>query len=99
MMQPRHDITDFQKECTHKVRSLIQEVLGRKIEFKEVIGRKETFYQSQFNNIDIYVYSDEAGFMLNNKDWVICEKPDYDSQEELMEDFLLRLRNQIARLK
>ena len=96
MMQSRQNITDFQKGCTQRVKSLIQEVTGKKIDFKEVIGRKETFYQFQFNNIDIYVYSDEAGFMLNNKDWVICEKPDYDSQEELMKDFLSRLRNQIS---
>lgn len=97
MRQAQHRTTEFQERCIKKVVDYIKEIIGEKIIFKEVIGRKEMFYQSQIKSIDIYVYSDEAGFMLSNKEWVICEKPDYHTQEDLMEDFLLRLKNEIVK--
>jgi hypothetical protein len=73
----------------------VKRITKRRIDFKKVVGQKETFFQGQIDNIDIYIYSDEAGFMINNKDWVICEKPDYSSQEELINNFLLKLRKQL----
>lgn len=95
-MRQLDETTDFQKKCMQDTIILVKRITGKQIDFKKTIGRKETFYQGQINDVDIYIYSDEAGFMLNNKDWVICEKPDYDSQEELMKDFLSRLNVQIS---
>ena len=100
-MRQSDGITHFQKECIEKTKSLVQEITGKQINFVEVIGRKERFYQCQLKNddenIDIYIYLDEAGFMLDNKEWIICEKPDYFSPEELMRDFLSRLKKQIIK--
>jgi len=95
-MRQQHEITAFQDECIQRVRKLIQEIIGKQVNFEEVKGRKEIFYQGRINNVVIYIYSDEAGFMLN-KNWIICEKPDYSSAEELMKDFLSRLRARLVK--
>jgi hypothetical protein len=69
------------------------------IEFEEKVGKSETFYKStiKINNliIELYVYLDEAGFMIDRQNWIIFERPDYSSEEQLIESFIERLAGTI----
>jgi hypothetical protein len=91
------DMTDFQEMLIEKSKVVLESIVGQEIDFKNVIGKKESYYYTTCNiknySVEVYVYEEEAGFMINGNNWTICEKPDYDSEEKLLESFLEKLRN------
>lgn len=80
-----------------KSKIVLDNISGQKVDFKSIIGKKESYYYAICTiknlSVEVYIYEDEAGFSINGKDWTICENPDYDDEEKLTEAFLEKLRN------
>ncbi len=87
----------FQEKCVASIKELLVKKKDRKsIKFEEVIGRKEDYLKSGFqtksgNHLEVFVYIDEVGFMFGEKDWHICEKSDFRSEEDLIQAFISKL--------
>jgi hypothetical protein len=64
----------------------------RDVAFERIEGRRETYYKATLGGasqaVEIFVYTDEAGFMVDGRDWRIFERPDFASEEDLLENFL-----------
>ncbi len=93
-------LTDFQKSLSQKVESLLLSIPDLEDGgFREVVGRRETYLRTTVKTlqhiIEIYIYEDEAGYLLEGGDWTIYEKPDYFSSDELVMSFLKGLRKEL----
>ncbi|MBK8275058.1 MAG: hypothetical protein IPK92_04260 [Nitrospira sp.] len=93
-------LTDFQKSSRQEVESLLRSIPNCEGGgFQEVVGRRETYLRTTVKTlqhiIEIYIYEDEAGYMLEGGDWTIYEKPDYSSSDELLMSFLKGLREKL----
>jgi hypothetical protein len=80
-------MTVFQEQCVNKCNS----ILNFNFEMKEIVGDTETYYLSETDigkhSVVIYIYVDEAEFKIDEK-WFIFEKPDYDSEHDLLNSFI-----------
>ena len=69
------------------------------IGFHEVVGKRETYLKATVKApqdvLEIYLYEDEAGYLLESGEWIIFEKPDHSSSAELLNAFLTRLRKNL----
>jgi hypothetical protein len=67
--------------------------------FQEVVGKRETYLKATVKApehvLEVYIYEDEAGYLLEGGEWTICEKPDYSSPSELLGAFLAGLRDKL----
>ena len=94
-------LTDFQKNALQEVENLLGSILRleRGI-FQEVVGKRETYLKATVKApqhvLEIYIYEDEAGYLLEGGEWTIFEKPDYSSSGELLGTFLASLRDKLA---
>lgn len=85
--------TPFQDRCVEELRRFFQ---NHEMEpaFEMIEGKNEAYLRSVFefdgNQVDLYVYDDEAGFFWNGK-WFIFERPDYPTDVELVAAFLASL--------
>jgi len=66
---------------------------GSTATFEEIRGRRERYWKSapiplRNHRAEIFIYEDEAGVMVDGTHWMICERPDFDSEEALTEAFL-----------
>lgn len=90
-------MTIFQDQLMQKSKELLYNILGQRIEFKEIKGKEEVYFKADLkledSYIEVYIYEDEAGYMINGKDWIACEKPDFKDQPQLIEAFLGKLQN------
>lgn len=69
--------------------------------FEEIRGKKECFLKTKILNsgghqLEIFIYADEAGLMIDGKEWLIHEKPDYPSPEQLINSFVKTLNKIIS---
>ncbi len=89
-------MTEFQKKCVDAVSAFVANIIHDKISFHEVQGKKENYFVGNVphppHTVDIYVYLDEAGFGVEGKDWVICERADYDSDAALIAALIEKLK-------
>ena len=93
-------MTNFQSRCIQKFRDLFEELPKvRYDQFEEIIGKRETYFKAVVKKkkkvVEIYIYKDEAGYMLE-QEWNIFEKADYASEEELLQQFLAALRKALV---
>ena len=93
-------ITGFQERCLEECRTLFRQIPAPRYgDFEKIVGKAETYFKATADGphhaLEVYVYEDEAGYMLDGKRWTIFEKPDYRSQKELMEAFLKSLRGKL----
>ena len=92
----------FQEACLTETVRLLEEA-GLPARFERVEGKRESYYRAPLSvrgqSLEVYVYRDEAGFMVNGSEWTICERPDYDGEDALIEAFLQKLRGTIRRLQ
>ncbi len=94
-------LTDFQKNLLRDVESLLGNIphLERGA-FQEVVGKRETYLKATVKAprhvVEIYIYEDEAGYLLEGGEWTIFEKPDYSSPDELIRTFLASLREKLG---
>lgn len=88
-------MTEFQRKCIDAVLAFVENIIHDKISFDEVRGKKENYFIGKVtrppHTVDIYVYLDEAGFGVEGRDWVICERPDYDSDATLIAALIEKL--------
>jgi hypothetical protein len=83
-----------------RCKEVMQEGGFAHIEFQEVVGKSEAYYKADVQagkkKVEIFVYDDEAGVMVDGHDWTPCERPDYDSDAELVEAFANKLAEKLA---
>ena len=93
-------ITGFQERALEECRNIFRQIpVLRYGDFEKIVGKRETYFKATAegpnHGLEVYVYEDEAGYMLDGKRWTIFEKPDYRSENELLEAFLKRLREKL----
>jgi len=93
-------ITGFQARCLEECRNILRQIpVLRSGDFEKIVGKAETYFKATAegpgHSLEVYVYQDEAGYMLDGKRWTIFEKPDYRSENELREAFLKSLREKL----
>jgi hypothetical protein len=89
-------MNEFQGKCIDAVLALVENIIHDKIDFHEVRGEKENYFVGKVAHppyaVNIYVYLDEAGFGVEGKDWVICERADNDSDADLIAALIKKLK-------
>lgn len=92
-------MNEFQRNCIAEILVLFKELKIPEPLFKEIEGRSEQYYLaravSDGRSLDIYVYEDEVGMMVDEK-WTVCEKPDSRSFQELIKQFSGILRETLS---
>ena len=96
--RPSRRLTAFQVRCQHEVEALLRSY-GIEFTCAKIDGEEESYLVLDANrpsaeDLQIYIYEDEAGFFLSN-DWHIWEVPDY-SEAALQAAFLEGIRRAIA---
>ncbi|MGH9199420.1 MAG: hypothetical protein ACRD1T_27280 [Acidimicrobiia bacterium] len=89
--------TPFQKECRQACEAVLSEILpGWHAEFVLVTGKHESYYKAEVHagarSLGIFIYDDEAGFLIDGKDWSGFEKPDYRDSADLIDAFSSSVR-------
>ena len=89
-------MTEFQRKCIDAVLAFVENIIHDTIPFHEVRGKTENYFIGKVTHpthaVDVYVYFDEAGFGVEGKDWIICERPDYDSDAALIAALIEKLK-------
>lgn len=88
--------SNFQTQCLQRCNDLLGKIPGLEHSgFQEVVGRKETYLKAMVKGsqrvLEVYIYENEAGYMMVGGEWVIFEKQDYSSADELLQAFLAGL--------
>lgn len=96
-------ITGFQERCLDGCRNIFGQIAALRYgEFAKIVGKRETYFKATAEGpshaLEVYVYQDEAGYMLDGKRWTIFEKPDHRSENELIEAFLKSLREKLLEI-
>lgn len=85
-------ITSFPDRCIHALTKVLAAYRLQPVEFAMVKGKYEKYWYAkivrQELSVELYVYIDEAGCALNKDEWVIFEKWDFRSDEELISAFV-----------
>lgn len=94
-------LTDFQKNSLQDVENLLRSIPNLECGgFQEVVGKRETYLKATAKAprhvVELYIYEDEAGYLLEGGEWTIFEKPDYSSSVELLGAFLSSLREKLT---
>lgn len=89
-------MNEFQRKCIDAVVSFFKNTAHGKICFQEIRGENENYFVGKASlmlyAVDIYVYCDEAGFGVEGKDWIICERADYDTDADLIAALMEKLK-------
>jgi hypothetical protein len=94
-------LTPFQVKCIDECRVFLRDYLKlTDIAFQETVGKREAYFKTALSlaahKFEIYIYIDEAGFMIDGHNWTICERPDYSNDEDLIKSFISKLQNAIS---
>lgn len=94
-------LTDFQKSLLQDVENILRSLPDLEWGgFQEVVGKRETYLKATTKApshvVEIYIYEDEVGYLLEGGEWTIFEKPDYSSPIELVRAFLSSLREKLV---
>lgn len=95
-------MNNFQMTCIKHCEKLFDEIPDLAFSgFREVVGKTQTYCVAElykFNSkFEVYIYTDEAGFLSKNNEWIICEKPDFDSENELLTEFVSKLQAELSK--
>ncbi|MBB3226225.1 hypothetical protein FHW69_000815 [Luteibacter sp. Sphag1AF] len=85
-------MTSFSERC---IAALAKEMALRRlqpIQFELVRGKHEVYEYAKVVQrdllVELYVYTDEAGCTLNERDWKIFEKWDFSDDNDLIRSFV-----------
>lgn len=85
-------MTSFPERC---IAVLTKEMALRRlrpIQFERVRGKHEAYEYARVVQrdllVELYVYADEAGCKLNEREWTIFEKWDFSDDNDLIRDFV-----------
>jgi len=94
-------MTNFPEQCIRAVNEAAVSSGLPPFEFKLVEGRKENYWRAAPSHerpfIELYVYADEAGYMLDGKRWIIFECPDFSTEQELIQKFVSSVIGEVAK--
>jgi hypothetical protein len=94
-------MTTFSEQCIGAVNEAAVTQGFPPFEFKLVEGRKENYWRAApFHEkpfIELYVYEDEAGYMLDGKEWIIFERPDFSTEQELIQQFVASVIDEVTK--
>ena len=94
-------MTTFSEQCIQAVNAAAVSSGLPPFEFKFVEGRKENYWRAEPSHekpfIELYVYADEAGYMLDGKKWIIFERPDFSTEQELIQQFVSGVIGEVAK--
>ncbi len=95
-----NELNAFQKQCLEKCKNFLKTTTNADvIEFEKKVGKKEIYHMAVVKVagqiFELYIYEDEAGFMTNGNKWTIYEKPDYSSEDLLIDAFIDGLSKKI----
>ncbi len=93
-------LSKFQTDGLQECKNLFEKFPNMEhSDFQEVVGKRETYLKATVKApqhlLEVYIYEDEAGYLLEGGEWTIFEKPDYSSSGELLNTFLVRLRENL----
>ena len=81
-------MNQFQKMCWRQCKKLLEKVRCSFTGPIPVQGKRETYVIVQFefgsDRVELFIYVDEAGIMINGKSWRIFERADYRTEDELI---------------
>jgi hypothetical protein len=85
-------MASFSEKC---IAALDREIASRRlkpVEFEQVRGKHEAYEYARVVQkdllVELYVYTDEAGCKLNERDWTIFEKWDFSDDNDLIQKFV-----------
>lgn len=91
----------FQRRCWEKVEAILREFAVQCAPPAPVTGKSEDYLVAKFqaagSDVELYLYSNEAGLSLQGGRWIPFEAPDYRDQEALIEAVGARLRQILGR--
>lgn len=94
-------MTKFEYQCIQAINDAVVSSGLSPFDFELVEGKKENYWHTkpyQKNpSIELYVYSNEAGYMLNGSEWTIFERPDFPGEQELIQSFVASVLGQITK--
>lgn len=91
--------TAFQSEALRRAAAVSEDLEALEPAETEWINGKEESYGkltwrfSPARIIEAYVYTDEAGVMVNGREWTVFEGPDYATQKDLLDAFISYLHD------
>lgn len=94
-------MTIFSDQCIQAVNSAVVSSGLSPFDFELVQGKKEDYWHSKPSQekpfIELYVYGNEAGYMLNGSEWIIFERPDFATEQELIRRFVAAVVDKLRR--
>jgi hypothetical protein len=94
-------MTIFSEQCIQAVNSAVISSGFSPFDFELVQGKKEDYWHSKPSQekpfLELYVYTNEAGYMLNGSVWIIFERPDFATEQELIHRFVGAVIDKLAR--
>jgi hypothetical protein len=85
-------MNDFQARCWERCHDILQREGISYIGPTQIDGKRESYYLVQLERedttIELYIYVNEAGTMLNRKQWRIFEAPDFADEKQLIDAFV-----------
>lgn len=81
----------FQEKCWSKCERLLRDTTIPFTGPIRVDGKRETYFIVQLmanaDAVELFVYVNEAGVMVNSKDWTVFEAPDFESSDLLIDAY------------
>lgn len=79
----------FQEKCSRLCEQLLRKATTQFSKPIRVDGKRETYFIIQFSLntgrvVELFIYANEAGVMIDGKEWTIFEAPDFDSEDALI---------------
>lgn len=85
-------MTSFSERCITTLHKELGSHRLKPVEFQVVHGKHEVYEYAKVVQKDflaeLYVYTDEAGCKLNERDWTIFEKWDFSDDNDLIREFV-----------
>jgi len=82
-------LTPFQLQCQEKLKTALHDH-GLSIQETAIEGVDETYVRLKVQNIDVFIYDDEAGFQGASIDERL-ESPEFQSKDDLIQALVTRL--------
>jgi len=100
MDMEKDTMNEFQRKCIEACRQVLKYKGVGSCSFEKVTGDREDYFLAEVslgdNLYKIYIYEDEAGFS-RDKEWFICERPAYPTDDELVKRFCESLQEEIVK--
>lgn len=95
--------TDFQIRCVRECEAILEGASGvRHSNFVRVTEEEDTYYKISISAgthyLQVYIYSEEAGYRLDGTHWLGFDHHGYTSEDDLIHSFRDSLRGALLTL-